>query len=74
MAIFLNQSSTTSPYLTAVLYTISFDPSTGLATLDFTGGQNVGFNARSMTISPTGNYLAIGFEEVNGFITVYQLG
>jgi hypothetical protein len=54
MTIFLNQNATRS-YSTAVLYT--FDSTTGLAKLDPVGGQNVGYNARSMVISPTGNYL-----------------
>jgi hypothetical protein len=74
MAIFLNQNVTAALYPTAILYTIAFDPTTGIPTLDPTGGQNVGYNARTMAISPTGKYLATGLGEGTGSFTTYQLG
>jgi hypothetical protein len=60
MSLLLNQNSTGASYPSAILYTITFDPGTGAANLDPVGGQRIGDTARSMTISPTGNFLAIG--------------
>ncbi|HEY2458386.1 MAG TPA: choice-of-anchor D domain-containing protein, partial [Candidatus Acidoferrum sp.] len=74
MTIFLNQNATYAAYSTAVLYTITFDSTSGLARLDPVGGQNVGYNARSLAISPTGKYLAIGFGQATGSFSVYAIG
>ena len=71
------QQSGTSP--TAVLFAISFDPSTGLPNIP-TSGLNVGNNAQRMAISPTGNYLAAGWGDTTvgaqtntGSVTIYQI-
>jgi hypothetical protein len=74
MALLLNQNSTGASYPSAILYTITFDPGTGTANLDPVGGQRISDTARSMTISPTGNFLAIGFNESAGTLNVYQIG
>jgi hypothetical protein len=60
----------TSPL--ALLFSISFDPSTGLATIP-SAGLNIGDNARSIAVGPAGNYLALGWGDTMGSITVYQL-
>jgi hypothetical protein len=74
MALLLNQNTTGASYPSAILYTITFDPGIGAANLDPAGGQRIGDTARSMTISPTGNFLAIGFGQSSGTLNVYQIG
>ncbi len=56
----------------ALLFSISFDPSTGLATIP-SAGLNIGDNARTIAVGPAGNYLAMGWGDTSGSITVYQL-
>ena len=71
MFIYVNQEQDgTSPI--ALLYSISFDPSTGLVNIP-TAGLNIGNNARSLAISPSGGYLAMGWGDTMGSLTVYQL-
>jgi hypothetical protein len=69
--IFANQEQGgTSPV--ALLFSVSFDPSTGLATIP-TAGLSIGDNARSIAVGSAGNYLAMGWGDTTGSITVYQL-
>jgi len=56
----------------ALLFSISFDLSTGLAAIP-TSGLNIGDNARSVAMSPAGGYLALGWGDAMGSITVYQV-
>jgi len=57
---------------TALLFPISFDFSTGLANIPTTG-LTIGSNARSMSISPNGAYLVLGWGETIGSVTEYQI-
>jgi len=69
--VFANQEQgATSPV--ALLFPISFDLSTGLPTIPTTG-VNIGDNARSITMSPSGGYLALGWGDILGSFTVYQI-
>ncbi len=60
----------TSP--AALLYPIAFDLSTGEATVP-SSGLPIGDNARSLAISPSGGYLALGWGDTLGALTVYQI-
>ena len=71
MFIFVNQSQGGS-FPEAVLYFISFDPSTGLADVS-ANGINIGSNALSIAASPAGVYLALGWGDTVGNFTVYQV-
>ncbi|MGB7727523.1 MAG: choice-of-anchor D domain-containing protein [Candidatus Acidiferrum sp.] len=71
MFIFVNQEQGgVSP--AALLFAISFDPSTGLATIP-ASGLSIGSNARSIAMSPAGGYLAMGSGDTTGSLTVYQV-
>lgn len=71
MLILVNQGeSGSSP--AAVLFSISFDPSTGLANIP-TAGLTIGNNARCLAMSPSGIYFALGWGDTSGSLTVYQL-
>ena len=74
ISLFLNQNLDSAQYPTAILYTITFDPITGTAILDLTGGQTIGQNGRAAAISPTGNYLAVGYGAMEGYFTVFRIG
>jgi hypothetical protein len=68
--IFVNQEQgEASP--TGLLFTISFDLSSGLATVP-TDGLMIGSNARSLAISPSGS-LALGWGDSAGSFTIYQV-
>ncbi len=70
MFIYVNQDQGgTSPV--ALLYSISFDPSSGLANIP-TAGLNIGNNARGIAVSPSGGYLAVGWGDTEGSLTVYR--
>lgn len=57
----------------AVLYTVTFDPSTGLPLLP-AGGTNVaGTNAQSIQIGPKGTFMSFDFGPNGEFLTVNQL-
>jgi hypothetical protein len=60
----------TSPV--GLLFIISFDLSTGVATIP-TAGLTIGNNARSLAISPSGGYLALGWGDTMGSFTVYEI-
>lgn len=69
--IFANQDQGgTSP--AALLFPISFDLSTGAVTIP-SSGLTIGNNARSLAISPTGGYLALGLGDSVGSLTVFQI-
>jgi len=71
MFIYANQEQGgTSP--AALLFSISFDLSTGVATIP-TSGINIGSNARSLAVSPSGGYLALGYGDTMGSLTIYQI-
>lgn len=72
MAIFLNQDQGV-PSPAAILYVITFDPITGSATLDPTGGKRIDDNARAIAISPTGNFLGLGSGAGIGNLTMYSI-
>jgi centrosomal CEP192-like protein len=74
IALFLNQNLNSAQYSAAVLYSIIFDPISGSVTLDPTGGQSIGQNARKLAISPTGNFLVVGYGAMEAYFTVYQIG
>ena len=74
LSLFLNQNLDSAQYPSAILYTITFDPVSGSPTLDPAGGQAVGQTARCIAISPSGNYLAVGYGATEGDFTVYQIG
>ena len=74
LALFVDQrNSSLDANPNAVLYTISFDPLTGVATFDPSGGQNIGQNARAIAISPTGNYLALTYGVLGGTLVSYSV-
>jgi Chitobiase/beta-hexosaminidase C-terminal domain/Abnormal spindle-like microcephaly-assoc'd, ASPM-SPD-2-Hydin len=56
----------------ALLFSISFDLATGVAAVP-SAGLPIGENARSLAISPSGGYLALGWGDAVGSLTVYQL-
>ncbi len=72
IVIFANQPSPNGASPTALLFAISFDPSTGLATVP-AAGLSIGNNARSMAISPASGYLALGYGDTMGAFAVYQI-
>lgn len=75
IALFVNQqTSSTGSNPGAVLYLITFDPLTGLAALDPSGGQTVGQNMRAIAISPTGTYLALTYGVTGGTLVSYTIG
>jgi hypothetical protein len=69
--VFVNQAQDVSSPV-ALLFPISFDLSTGAATVP-TSGINIGDHARSLAISPSGGYLALGWGDTMGSLTVYQI-
>jgi hypothetical protein len=70
MFVYVNQEQSGSPV--ALLFPIAFDLSTGLATIP-TSGMTLGQNGRSIAISPSGGYVALGWGSTTGSLTVYQL-
>jgi Chitobiase/beta-hexosaminidase C-terminal domain/Abnormal spindle-like microcephaly-assoc'd, ASPM-SPD-2-Hydin len=69
--VFVNQEqSGSSP--AALLFPVSFDFLTGAATVPSTG-MTIGENARSLAISPSGGYVALGWGDAMGSLTVYQI-
>jgi Chitobiase/beta-hexosaminidase C-terminal domain len=69
--VFVNQEQGgSSP--AALLFPISFDFLTGAANVP-ASGINVGQNARGLAISPSAGYLALGWGDTTGSLTVYQV-
>jgi hypothetical protein len=74
IAIFINQFPTSqAQFPNALLYLIAFDPVTGVATLDPTGGTVVGSRGLGVRISARGNYLALGYGSSRASLSIYQI-
>ena len=74
IAIFINQFPTPpAQFPNALLYLITFDPSTGVATLDPSGGMLVGSRGLSIRISARGNFLALGYGSSRASLSIYQI-
>lgn len=70
MFIYVNQDQG-GPSPVALLYPIPFDSSSGLPQIP-SAGLNIGSNARSLAMSPSGGYLAMGWGDTMGTLTIYQ--
>jgi hypothetical protein len=57
----------------AVLYVVTFDPSSGLPLLPTSGTNVAGTNAQSIQIGPKGNFMSFNFGPNSEFLTVYRL-
>ncbi len=55
-----------------LLFAIPFDLATGEASIP-SAGLTIGNNARSLVISPSGGYLALGWGDTMGSLTVFQI-
>ena len=74
IAILINQSPTPpAQFPNALLYLITFDPITGVATLDPGGGTVIGSRALGVRISARGNYLALGYGASRASLLIYQV-
>ncbi|HET6931649.1 MAG TPA: hypothetical protein VFI45_15085, partial [Candidatus Acidoferrum sp.] len=74
IAILINQfSSPPAQFPNALLYLITFDPVTGAATLDPTGGTIIGSRGLGLRISARGNFLALGYGSSRASLAVYQV-
>jgi hypothetical protein len=73
VAVYLNQAAAGSNYPSAVLYTIQFDVVSGQLILDPNGGVSNDSEAKTIAVSPTGNYVATGSGSVNVNLNVYQV-
>jgi hypothetical protein len=74
IAILTNQfPSPPTQFPDALLYSITFDPVTGAATLDSTGGAVVGSRGLAIRISARGNFLALGFGSSRASLSMYQI-
>jgi len=74
IAILINQFPTPpTQFPNALLYRITFDPVTGVATLDPSGGTVVGSRALGFRISARGNFLALGYGASRALLSIYQI-
>jgi len=74
VVILINQFPTPqTQFPNAVLYRITFDPVTGSATLDPTGGTLVGSRGLGIRISARGNFLALGYGSSRASLSIYQI-
>jgi centrosomal CEP192-like protein/ASPM-SPD-2-Hydin domain-containing protein len=74
IAIFINQfPAPQTQFPNALLYMITFDPATGLATLDPSGGTVIGSRGLGIRISARGNYLALGYGSSRASLSIYQI-
>ena len=74
IAILINQfPSPPTQFPNALLYLITFDPVTGAATLDPTGGTVVGSRGLGIRISTRGNFLALGYGSSRASLSMYQI-
>jgi len=74
IAILINQfPNPPAQFPNALLYLITFDPVTGVATLDPSGGTVVGSRGLGIRISARGNFLALGYGSSRGSLSIYQL-
>src|SRR5258708_15410699 len=74
IAILINQfPASPTQFPTALLYRITFDPATGVATLDPSGGTVVGSRALGFRISARGNFLALGYGASRALLFIFQI-
>jgi len=74
IAILINQfPSPPAQFPNALLYLITFDPVTGAATLDPTGGTVIGIRGLGIRISTRGNFLALGYGSSRASLSMYQV-
>src|SRR5258708_23004785 len=74
IAILINQfPAPPTQFPNAPLYRITFDPVTGVATLDPSGGTVVGSRAVGLRISARGNFLALGYGASRASLSIYQV-
>ncbi|HWY06542.1 MAG TPA: choice-of-anchor D domain-containing protein [Candidatus Acidoferrales bacterium] len=74
IAIFINHFPTPpTQFPNALLYLIKFDPTTGVATLDPSGGTVVGSRGLGIRISARGNFLALGYSSSRASLSIYQV-
>jgi hypothetical protein len=74
IAILINQfPSPHTQFPNALLYLIAFDPVTGAATLDPTGGTVVGTRGLAIRISTRGNFLALGYGSSRASLSLFQV-
>lgn len=74
IAILINQfPPPPAQFPNAVFYRITFDPVTGTATLDPTGGTVIGSRGLGIRISARGNFLALGFGSSRASLSLYQV-
>jgi hypothetical protein len=74
IAIFINQfPNPPTQFPNALLYLITFDPVTGVATLDPTGGTVIGSRGLGLRISARGNFLALGYGSGQASLSIYQV-
>jgi len=74
IAIFINQFPTPpAQFPNALLYLITFDPVTGVATLDPSGGTVIGSRGLGIRISVRGNFLALGYGSSRASLSIYHI-
>ena len=74
IAIFINQfPNPPTQFPNALLYLITFDPVTGVATLDPTGGTVIGSRGLGIRISARGNFLALGYGSGQASLSIYRI-
>ncbi|HTB95170.1 MAG TPA: choice-of-anchor D domain-containing protein [Candidatus Sulfotelmatobacter sp.] len=74
IAIFINQFPTSqAQFPNALLYLITFDPVSGVAALDPSGGTVVGTRGLGARISARGNYLGLGYGSSRASLSIYQI-
>jgi Abnormal spindle-like microcephaly-assoc'd, ASPM-SPD-2-Hydin len=74
IAIFINQFPTAqAQFPNALLYLITFDPVTGVTTLDPSGGTVIGSRGLGVRISARGNYLGLGYGSSRASLSIYQI-
>jgi hypothetical protein len=74
IAIFINQfPNPPTQFPNALVYLITFDPVTGVATLDSSGGTVVGSRGLGIRISARGHFLALGYGSSRASLSIYQI-
>lgn len=71
-ALLVNQDQGGSQPVPA-LYTVTFDPASGLPIMPASGTNIAGTNAQSIHIGPKGKFMAVNFGPNSEFLNVYQL-
>jgi hypothetical protein len=74
IAIFINQfPNPPAQFPNALLYRITFDPVTGVPTLDPSGGTVIGSRGLGIRISARGNFLALGYGSSRASLSIYRI-